>query len=80
MSDSSNNTDQKQTRREMCRGLLRYVALGGLGLVWAGLYVRSARSSATNSCTQSLSCGGCMLLEQCNLPLAAKTRDGNKKQ
>jgi hypothetical protein len=72
--------NEKQTRREMCRSLLRYLALSGAGLTWAVLYVRSARSSNTDCCPQSLSCGGCALLERCDLHPAAKSRDINKKQ
>jgi hypothetical protein len=73
--DSDNTTEEKQTRREMCGSLIRYSILGCIGLVWAGLYIRSARNSATTCCSQSLSCGGCTLLEQCNLPKAEKTRN-----
>jgi hypothetical protein len=67
------STEEKQTRREMCRSLVRYLAIGGMGIVWAGLCIRSARNSTGKCCTQSPLCGGCTLLEQCNLPQAEKT-------
>src|SRR3972149_4597834 len=81
MSLAMNNTsDEKQTRREICFSAIRYLTLSGLGLLWAGLYVRSARRSVGNSCSQSLSCGGCTLLEQCDLPRAHETINQKKRQ
>jgi len=80
MSDSADLTEEKQTRREMLCSLVRYLTFGGMGLVWAILYARSARSSAANSCTQPIPCGDCGLLERCNRPDAVKTREGDKRQ
>jgi hypothetical protein len=74
MNDSSNFTEEKQTRREMFRNMVRYLALGGIGLLWAGLYVRSAQNPAPGPCSQSLSCGGCASFNQCTLPQAEKIK------
>jgi hypothetical protein len=74
MTDSSNIPEEKQTRREMCRNMVRYLAVGGIGLLWAGLYVRSAGNPTPGSCSQSLSCGGCASFNQCNLPQAVKIK------
>ncbi|MGA2060178.1 MAG: hypothetical protein ABSG67_06825 [Thermoguttaceae bacterium] len=78
--DSTTNAETKQNRREMCRGMARWLILGGLGLVWAVLSVRSARNSHLAPCAGSLSCGGCPLADQCQVPQAVKTRENNKKQ
>jgi hypothetical protein len=78
MNDPIPPPDEKQSRREACRNLLRYSLLGGIGLLWAGLYIRSVQNTAPNPCAQFPSCGGCTLLEKCNLPQADNTRDGKK--
>ncbi|MGA2799221.1 MAG: hypothetical protein ABSE63_16700 [Thermoguttaceae bacterium] len=78
--DFSRTIEEKQTRREMCRGLVRWLILGGLGLIWAVLSVRSERNSHTAPCAGSLSCGGCPLLDQCDIPQAVKTRENSKRQ
>jgi hypothetical protein len=75
----SNPAEEKQTRREMCRNIVRYLALGGIGLLWAGLYVRSARNPAPNTCSQSLPCGGCTSFSQCTLPQAEKIKNTGLK-
>ncbi|MGD0518058.1 MAG: hypothetical protein ABSA26_11045 [Thermoguttaceae bacterium] len=79
-SDFAKTTEAKQTRREMCRGLVRYLILGVLAMVWAVLSVRSGRSTRGAACNQSLSCGGCPLLDQCKNTKAATTRESDKRQ
>jgi hypothetical protein len=78
--NSAKDAEKKPTRREMCRGLVRYLILGGLGLVWAVLSVRSARNFHPAPCAGSLSCGGCPLLDQCDVLQAVKTRQSDKRQ
>jgi hypothetical protein len=70
------HSGQTQTRREMCRSLLRYLVVGGMGVGWAGLYLRAARNIASASCDRAEPCADCTLLERCKLPQAAKTREG----
>ncbi|MGD0655763.1 MAG: hypothetical protein ABSA16_15605 [Thermoguttaceae bacterium] len=79
-SDFAKTTETKQTRREMCRRLVRYLILGVLGLVWAVLSVRSGRNMRSGACGQAISCCGCPLVDQCENPQAAKTRESDKRQ
>jgi hypothetical protein len=68
------NSEQKLTRREMCLEVVRYAALGGMGVLWAGLYLRSSRSSTGYNCTLP-TCSGCSQLNQCTLPQAEKIKN-----
>jgi hypothetical protein len=69
--------ENTQTRREMFRGLARWLILGVMGSAWAILSVRSARNSHAATCSQSLPCSQCPLLGQCDVPKAAKTREAD---
>ncbi len=78
--DSAKTFEKRQTRREMCRSLVRYLVLGGMGLVWAVLSIRSVRNSHAAPCVQSLSCCGCPLINQCEIPQAVKKQEDGKRQ
>jgi hypothetical protein len=77
---SPKNTENKHTRREMFRGLVRYLLLGIMALVWALLSVRSARNSHAAPCAGSLSCSECPLIEKCDISQAAITRESDQRQ
>ena len=70
-------TAKRQSRREMFRSTLRYLALGGISLASAGLIARGVASSAAGGCRRSASCGDCEAIARCRLPqaLAAKKRN-----
>jgi hypothetical protein len=74
-------------RRELVRSGLRYLALGGVSLLWAGLAIRGSLAPCPSSlapgpwplisggrCPRQLPCAQCAALPQCRLSpaLAAK--------
>ena len=70
-------TAKRQSRREMFRSTLRYLALGGISLASARLISRGAASRAEGGCRRSASCVNCAAIGRCKLPraLAAKKRN-----
>jgi hypothetical protein len=72
----NHRTTQQQSRRELLRSTLRYLALGAVSLASAGLVSRGAVSSGEGGCRWSPSCGDCAAIARCRLPqaLALKMR------
>ena len=68
-----------QTRREMFRSCLRYLALGGVSLVSAGLIGRGTASPATDGCCRSPYCGDCGAIAGCELPQALAAKRPNQR-
>ena len=68
-------TEQQPSRREVFRTALRYLALGGISLMSAGLIARGAASPAQGGCRWSPSCATCpMPTAHCRLPQALAAR------
>ena len=72
-------TAKRQSRREMLRSTLRYLALGGISLASAGLIARGAASPAQGGCRRSPSCGNCAAITYCKLPQALAARKRNER-
>jgi len=70
---------ETQNRREMCRSALRYLALGGITVLSAGLIVRRTASSAPASCRRSLSCRECAAFDHCRLRNRTRTTSDVQK-
>lgn len=70
----TNPDQQQQSRREMLRSGVRYLALAGVSLLSAGLLVRGRGGSASDRCPRSAPCRHCGALAKCRRPqaLAAK--------
>jgi hypothetical protein len=74
----NHDAEPQPSRREMFRSGLRYLALGGISLMSAGLIARGAASSAQGGCRWSPSCGDCPAITCCKLPQALAVRRGHK--
>jgi hypothetical protein len=73
MNDSPEN---RCTRRELFSSSVRYVALGGLTLLSAGLVLRQGRAA----CPRLPDCRGCAALDRCSLPEAVEVRLGKDRR
>jgi len=73
----NDSTECKANRLELLRSTARYLALGGLSLVSAGLIVRGGGSSAA-ACGRRCGCRGCPALAHCQLACAAARREAQR--
>jgi len=71
--------DARQSRREMFRGSARYLILGGLAVLSAGLVARGSGSSARDRCPRSSRCRDCTAFSDCGLPQARSARNQSKR-
>jgi len=62
-------SEQKQSRREFIRGIIRYLILGGLGFTTGTLILKRASSE---KCARLSVCQNCVYFKNCNLPQALK--------
>ena len=70
---------QRANRREMLRSAARYLALGGISVVSAGMIWRSRIAADGAQCRRQSGCRECKLLGRCDLPQAIKAKDSNCK-
>ena len=68
-----------QSRREMFRSSARYMALGGLALLSAGLLARPRGSPARSRCRRAVACRRCAALANCRLPQALLAKKASKR-
>ena len=81
--------DARQSRREMFRGSARYLILGGLAVLSAGLVARlggtgimpvaPGGASAERRCPRSRCCRDCTAFSDCGLPQARSARNQSKR-
>jgi hypothetical protein len=65
------NPCDKTNRREMCRNGLRWLALGGITVLSAGLVHQGA---GAGDCQRATACGDCSQRDGCQLPQARAAR------
>jgi len=73
----SNSKEPARSRREMFRSTARYLALGGISLLSAGLIAKGTTSSAGGRCRRSFDCRNCAAVAYCQLPPALSARSAN---
>lgn len=74
-----NRPQQPQDRREMFWTSVRYLALGGIGLLSAGLIAPGSGPPGRGRCGQPVSCGDCRAIARCTLPAARAARRSNSR-
>ena len=72
-------TKPRQSRREMFRSSVRYLALGGVSLVCGRLILKVAESPAEESCRRPLACRDCAALAECRLAEALAAKKCNRR-
>ena len=70
--------EREQSRREVLRSSLRYLALGGIWVVSAALIAREPAMPGQRRCRRPFSCRDCAALAECKLPRAAVA--GNRRK
>jgi hypothetical protein len=66
---------QKQNRRHLLTGVLRYAALGLLGAAGGSVVAKSRRLVREGKCVNGGICRGCGDFENCGLPQALSAKD-----
>jgi hypothetical protein len=70
---------QLTSRRELFRGALRALTLGGLGYIAVGQLTKRVDPDQQEKCFNQGICGKCRLLANCNLPQALSARQAERK-
>lgn len=68
------NLRQKQSRRQLFRGFLRYTTLGLLGAASGAFAWKRRRLLREGKCISKGICRGCEAFEQCGLPAALSAK------
>jgi hypothetical protein len=68
------HSGEVRSRREFVAGVLRYTALGLMGVASAALFAKRQRLVRNGQCTNSGICAGCKVLEECSLPQAVSAK------
>lgn len=68
------DTEQKQGRRELLEGALRYATLGLLAVVGGGVFAKRYRLVREGKCVNRGICGDCNIFAQCDLEQALSAR------
>ncbi len=66
---------QKQNRRQLLTGVLRYASLGLLGAAGGSVVAKSRRLVREGKCINGGICRGCEDFEKCRLPQALSAKD-----
>ena len=70
------NFKQKQNRRQLLTGVLRYATLGLLGAAGGSIVAKSRRLVREGKCINSGLCRDCEVFEECGLPQALSLKEG----
>jgi len=70
------DSGQKQNRRQMITGVLRYSALGLLGAAGGSVVAKRRRLLREGKCVNGGLCLGCEVFNKCGLPQALSLKEG----
>ncbi len=70
-----NNLIQKNNRRQMLVGFVRYFTLGLIGAIGGSIFARRRRLVREDKCINRGICSGCEVFEKCGLPQALSAKE-----
>lgn len=70
----SEDAKRDESRRELLRSAVRWLAAGGLVLAGGRLVLRRRAPDGQSHCVRGGACQGCRVLRECGLPSAESAR------
>ena len=71
--------EKGQSRRQLFTSILRYAALGVLGVVGGGIFAKKRRLLQNGICINREICQSCGIFEECSLPSALSAKKSVKE-
>ena len=69
------NLIQKNNRRQILVGFMRYFTLGLIGAMGGSIFARRRRLIREDKCISKGICSGCEVFEKCGLPQALSAKE-----